>query len=113
MALAIDPNPSVVHSFISAHQETGHRFEVDAEACLPTIRCWDFGTVEIIAQSATEIDVAASIASDEPSLAVTIHVPSPLLPTAQRAFESSGRRLRVQAYGDDAGLFRISHPAHT
>lgn len=113
MALAIDPNPTVVHSFITAHQKTGHRFEVDAEACLPTIRCWDFGTVEIIAQSATEIDAAASIASNEESLTVTVHVPSTLEPTARLAFESAGRPLNVQAYGDDDGAFRISHPAHT
>lgn len=108
MALATDL--AVTDSFIKAHQATGHRFEVDAEACLPTIRCWDFGTVEIVAQSMDEIEVAAGLAAEESADSVTVHVPSPLVGMARAALRSQGQALRVQAFGADAGQLQIGHP---
>lgn len=103
--LATDIEATVVHSVITAHQATGHRFEVDAEAALPTIRCWDFGTLEIIAQSPQEIGMAASMARDGAPGAVTVHVPAPLVPTAHAALEEAAAR--IQPFWAEAGHLRF------
>jgi len=106
VSLTITVETSVVCSVITAHQATGHRFEVDADACLPTIRCWDFGGVEIIAQSPQEIDVAASMASERPE-SITVHVPAPLMATAHAALRSHDERVRIQPYWEVDGQLRF------
>ncbi len=102
MSLTVTVATNVVNSVITAHQATGHRFEVDAEACLPTIRCWDFGGVEIIAQSRQEIDVAASMASERPEN-VTVHVPAPLMAAAHAALGAHEERVRIQPFWEVEG----------
>ncbi len=109
MALTLAGETNIVLSVITAHQATGHRFEVDAEASLPTIRCWDFGSVEIIAQSTEELDMAASMARQR-SEQITVHVPAPLVAAAHAALHLPGERISIQPFWQRDGQLRFGQP---
>lgn len=98
---------SVLIACLTAYQRAARRFEVDAEAPLPTIRCWDSDTVEILVQSHVELGVAVELAAGWSGHAVNVLVPAAMMGEAHATFRSRIGSVRLQPYWSDALAVRF------